>query len=354
MLHDDKFVFSFLVFLPPGLRIVGDWFVKKVIDTVKGMGQEQAGKAVRALQAPLLDASRAAVQGGGIAWRPGQHLFVRSGKYSLADKPQDDPNGSKWEWKEGDGWVAYLPKGIDGWLMARQASGWGHRTAVLVGIGKLLLWHLLQPTMYCAAQCLYWDTIDTTAITLAVVVLVREGIYIVECIVGLWIAPYYLLVHPGKTHGTEPSSSRMREKWLMYALMPERFVFNVILQACVHVDSTPTPTVSAATEAAAIEPATTESAATKFRNAPPGKLNLMTRWRRCGLTDAHASCTCTCTCACTRPYAGTAQDAAGQQEVDAGGGKQLGKQPGKFFPKLLEKQFSRCATMSASQHFKWP
>ena len=269
MLHQDKSIFSFLVFLPPGMRIFGDWFVKTVTDKVNG----EAAKALSTLQAPFTEASQAVLNGEGIEWSGGHHLFIRSGHTVQEVKPKNDPPKGciKWDWKDDtDGWVAYLPTGIEGWLVAREASGLGHRTAVAVAIAKLLLWHLLQPAMYCAALYVYWDTLGTidsmwsrdkfgsgllTPRNAALAVLMREVLYIILCIVGLWIAPYYLLVHPWKSDGSSPKMSNV----VWYALMPDKFVFDVIIQALI-MDPTATVTESAATQCL--------SAAWVFRGMP--------------------------------------------------------------------------------------
>ena len=266
MLNEDKSIFSYLVFLPPGMRIVGDWFVKTVTDKVKGT----AAKAFSTLQAPLLEVSQAAFNGEGIDWCRGSHLFIRSGHKVREFRPENPPKGCTWEWKDDtDGWVAYLPKGIDGWVVARKASGWGHRTAVVVAIAKLLLWHLLQPAMYSAALYVYWDTLGTinsmwyrdgwsgggAPRDLALIILIREVLYIVSCIVGLWIAPYYLLVHPAwKTGRTKSGSSRQIRNIITYALTPEKFVLEVIILAWILAPSAATvtaPSAATVTESAA-------------------------------------------------------------------------------------------------------
>ena len=80
------------------------------------------------------------------------------------------------------------------WAEACEMSGVGHGAGVLAGAARLVLWHLLQPSVYLVALGVYWPDLGWWSRLLGGIVGAREAAYVALCLVGLWANPAYLLV----------------------------------------------------------------------------------------------------------------------------------------------------------------
>ena len=107
-------------------------------------------------------------------------------------------------------------------------SGVGHGAGVLAGAARLVLWHLLQPSVYLVALGVYWPDLGWWSRLLGGIVGAREAAYVALCLVGLWVHPAYLLVDVRATLRRDGETALVRV--LVYVLSPEKFVLTAVGQ----------------------------------------------------------------------------------------------------------------------------
>jgi len=118
--------------------------------------------------------------------------------------------------------------GTTTWAAACAKSGVGHGAGVLAGAARLVLWHLLQPSVYLVALGVYWPDLGWWSRLLGGIVGAREAAYVALCLVGMWVQPAYLLVDVRATVRTGGDFALLQV--LVYVLSPEKFVLSAVGQ----------------------------------------------------------------------------------------------------------------------------
>ena len=86
----------------------------------------------------------------------------------------------------------------------------------------------MQPIAYVLALGVYWGSLSTLQHTLGVIVAVREAIYFLGTVAGLYLKPAYLLVDMGATWASDRGDDGL-VGFLVYVLSPEKYVLTAIL-----------------------------------------------------------------------------------------------------------------------------
>lgn len=102
---------------------------------------------------------------------------------------------------------------------------WG---APLVALLRLFLWHWLQPLGYLLAIIAYSDDITGLHLALAMIVTVRELIYVVLTLACAWVHPAYLLVDTAATWRERKPLTAIGFI-LLFVLSPQKFVWMALL-----------------------------------------------------------------------------------------------------------------------------
>jgi len=115
------------------------------------------------------------------------------------------------------------------WKQALAKAGLSQSQGVAIAGTKVLLWHWLQPAYYYVALNIYWGDLRPGSRSVGWWVGVREGLYVLVTVLGLFANPAYLLVDLRATvWGTD--DGRLRDA-LIYIFCPEKFVANCVLNA---------------------------------------------------------------------------------------------------------------------------
>ena len=85
--------------------------------------------------------------------------------------------------------------GRSGWTQLYKDRGMNRCTAWSVSIVRLFFWHLIQPVVYGLVLYVYWFDIDEAQRILAVMVAMKEGIYVLIILYALVKIPAVLLVN---------------------------------------------------------------------------------------------------------------------------------------------------------------
>lgn len=99
--------------------------------------------------------------------------------------------------------------------------GWSPRVAVVMAIIRLVLWHWMQPAMYTLALFTYAHQLDELQWRLGLVVLAREGLYVLFTLAACVLRPVFLLLSFYVNAGSLP-------ELLLYVLCPEKFMLLVV------------------------------------------------------------------------------------------------------------------------------
>ena len=108
-------------------------------------------------------------------------------------------------------------------LMAGSEPGW----ALAAGLARLLLWHNLQPIVFCAVFEACWPELSSLQRTLGLLVALREVIYVALTLVCVRVNPAFLLVDTAATWRKEPLIALTFT--LVYVISPEKFVWLAVL-----------------------------------------------------------------------------------------------------------------------------
>lgn len=97
----------------------------------------------------------------------------------------------------------------------------------LLSLIRLLFCHLMQPILYFIIIHLYWDSLYHAQQTLAIIVGLREGIYLLLTIFGICVNSTYLLVDAKA--GWNESFYEAKHVYL-YVIAPEIYLFNSVFK----------------------------------------------------------------------------------------------------------------------------
>jgi hypothetical protein len=114
------------------------------------------------------------------------------------------------------------------WSKARRDLKYEEGMALGVGLIRLLLWHLLQPAVYFYLIHVYRRQLSNAIFGLAVVVGVREGLYMVFTLIALVVNPAFLLINLNTD-----DDFHKRVAWkATYVFAPEFYVFQALANLC--------------------------------------------------------------------------------------------------------------------------
>jgi hypothetical protein len=115
------------------------------------------------------------------------------------------------------------------WESAVAMLGWSQRKAWTVALIRLVFWHWMQPAMYAWTLYSYSDLIDYTQLVLGVVVLGREGLYVLFTCIALYRNPVFLLANvaanrDNKHVGTSSYYAEFLNDVIWFVFVPEKYV----------------------------------------------------------------------------------------------------------------------------------
>ena len=109
------------------------------------------------------------------------------------------------------------------WEQGKFLRGFSDAGALFVGTFTMLFLHLSQPAFYYYSLWVYYLDIDSTQKYLGIAVAIREAIYVLLILYGLYHKPTFLLVDMIAMWNNE-----QRNFW-MFVLAPEKFVFKAVI-----------------------------------------------------------------------------------------------------------------------------
>ena len=111
------------------------------------------------------------------------------------------------------------------WERGKFLRGFSDVGALFVGTFTVLFLHLSQPAFYYYSLWVYYLNIDSTQKYLGIAVAIREAIYVLLILYGLYHKPTFLLVDMIAMWNNE-----QRNFW-MFVLAPEKFVFKAVIDS---------------------------------------------------------------------------------------------------------------------------
>eukprot|EP01084_Bolivina_argentea_P061241 111925_1 len=105
------------------------------------------------------------------------------------------------------------------WSEAREQLGLNTCAALFISLIRLILWHCMQPFLYCFVMYAYWDLLDRVQQILAVIVASRECIYFCLTFIALLVNPTFLLIDLRAAW----KDDRILVFW--YVIAPEKYVW---------------------------------------------------------------------------------------------------------------------------------
>ena len=136
-----------------------------------------------------------------------------------------------------------LRASVQNWERTRKRAGLGPVTALVLGLMRLLLWHLLQPVVYLVAVFIYWKRLYAHWLWAALVLAAREAWYGLMALACAWAQPSYLLVDvpsswrrrrrrvDGEWALAAQGAHRERPAVLTYVFSPEKLVIGWLTRA---------------------------------------------------------------------------------------------------------------------------
>ena len=109
------------------------------------------------------------------------------------------------------------------WEQGKFLRGFSDAGALFVGTFTMLFLHLSQPAFHYYSLWVYYLNIDSTQKYLGIAVAIREAIYVLLILYGLYHKPTFLLVDMIAMWNNE-----QRNFW-MFVLAPEKFVFEAVI-----------------------------------------------------------------------------------------------------------------------------